>query len=185
MTLAKRLVPLILLLAVSPAFAQERCPAPEAISPVTEAQSFTQTRILSGVDRPLVSRGSVLITPEAVEWTVTDPVEVRTRMTEDGIFQSVMGGPEEPVQAGGAANPIVSDSGLIALLRGDFTAVDTYYDTQQSTLEDGDWQVFLAPKSDSMSAYVTDITVTGCQAIETIRLRQTNGDEMHVTFGTE
>jgi hypothetical protein len=185
MTLAKRLVPLLSLLVSAPALAELPCPAPEALSPITEAQSFTQTRILSGVDRPLVSRGSVLVTPEAVEWTVTDPVEVKTRMAEDGIFQSVMGGPEEPVQAGGAANPIVSDSGLIALLRGDFTAVDTYYDTEKSALQDGDWQVQMAPKSDSMSAYVTDITVTGCQAIETIRLRQTNGDEMHVTFGTE
>lgn len=185
MTLANRLVPLLFLLVPTPAFAQEPCPAPNALSPVTEEQAFTQTRILEGVARPLVSNGHVLVTPEAVEWTVIDPIDVKTRMTEAGIFQSVMGGPEEPVQAGGSANPIVSDSGLMALLRGDFSAVDTYYNTQKSTFAEGDWQVLLAPKSDAMSTYVTDITITGCQTIETIHLRQTNGDEMHVTFGTE
>jgi hypothetical protein len=177
------LLALSISLVAIPALAAETCPAPEDLSPVTDARPFTQTRNLEGVARPLVSEGHVATTEKEVFWTVTTPIEITTRISEDGIYQSVMGGPEEAVQAGSASNPMISQSGLIDLLQGRFDVADEAYAVERTTPETGDWTLVLTPKEEAMAPYLKTIMLTGCEDIRTITVSQPNGDDMRVEFG--
>lgn len=173
-------------LTAGPAFAQAACPAPEAMHPATGRLPFVQTRHLSSIAEPITSTGHVEVSGSEVVWTVLDPIEVRTVISDEGIRQAVEDGPLEPVSSGGVANPMVSESGLIDLLKGNFAAVGTYYEVEESAPDgNGSWKVQLYPKNADVAKYLTGINLTGCESLETVEIVQSNGDVMNIRFGTE
>ena len=141
---------------------------------------FVQTRRLSGVRVPLVSRGRVTINAQSVDWRVTEPVEVLTHIGADGITQSVDGGAPEPVGAQGAS--FVTTTGLIDLLNGNFEALRANYDIAQSTGANGGWSMRLTPLADSLAQYVASIDVRGCERVDSVEVHQANGDSMSITL---
>ncbi|MCI4643486.1 MAG: outer membrane lipoprotein carrier protein LolA [Hyphomonadaceae bacterium] len=167
------------------AVAEETCPPPETMAALVGEQAFTQTRTLSGVDRPIISNGTVVVSENSVVWTVTAPVEISTRVTEDGIFQSVMGGPETPLNSSGAGNPILTETGLLAIMRGDLSASESYYTRTMYELAEDGWTTELAPKSETVSPHLTSLTLKGCTELEEITIHQPNGDAVNVVFGVE
>ncbi|WP_300379131.1 hypothetical protein [Henriciella sp.] len=176
------IVPLVFLVSVgTPAAASTACPSFEDATEVSGQRSFKQVRTLDGVDQPLISTGTVSIEPDRVVWTVTNPLNITTTITEAGITQSVEGGPAEPIETGGGMNPMLT-TGLLDVLGGNMEDAESYFSIETMASLERRWRVKLSPKGEQVSDYIAGMTVSGCATVDEIRLDQTNGDEMIVTF---
>ncbi len=163
----------------APAMAE--CVAPEKLALVRGEHAFTQTRTLKGVKRPLVSSGTLEAKADGVVWKVTKPIEIVTRITSTGVTQSIDGGPDEPIGAAGANNPFFSETGLVDLLRGDLSKLDARYKVDRSTRARPEgWKLALAPKSASVTPYISSIAIEGCTRVESVAVSQANGDMMRI-----
>lgn len=160
---------------------EQTCLAPQKVAQELGSRHFVQERHLKGIDQALVSSGAVLVASDSIMWTVSDPIEISTVISESGMTQSIEGGPAEPVGAAGAANPMLSQSGLVNLLKGDLRGVDENYIVSEIENETG-WGLSLMPKAQDMAKHVTAINVTGCTKIDSIKVKQSNGDVIFVTF---
>lgn len=143
--------------------------------------AFTQTRHLSAIRTPLVSRGQAVIARDRVDWTVTQPVNIRTTITSAGITQSVEGGPAQRVGPQGDA--FLSSAGLFNLLAGDFSQLSAHYDIARGAAgADGAWTLQLTPKAASLARFVSRIEVNGCRRVEGVEVRQADGDWMEIAL---
>lgn len=144
---------------------------------------FTQTRHLTGVRAPLVSRGTATIAAERVDWRVTSPLSILTTITPSGITQTVEGGRPQRVSPQGGGDAFLSSAGLFDLLVGDFSALNTHYSIVRGAPgAGGAWSLVLTPRSEAMTRFVSTIQVAGCTRVETVEVRQANGDRMEIAL---
>ncbi len=141
---------------------------------------FTQTRHLSGVRAPLVSRGQAIVAQGRIDWRVTQPLEIRTVITPAGITQSVEGGAPQRMAGGGDA--FLSSAGLLNLLSGDIASLASHYEIARSPGVGGGWRVRLTPKSQSMARFLSYIEAGGCDRVTNVEVRQANGDWMDIAL---
>lgn len=160
------------------------CLAPENVAKEIGRRPFVQERSLVGIDQPLVSSGIVTVSGADITWTVNDPIEISTVISETGMTQSIEGGPAQNIGAAGASNPMLGQSGLVELLKGDLSSADANYNISDKDVSLG-WGVSLTPKAKDMAEHVSQIDVTGCSKIETIKVNQSNGDVIFVKFAGE
>ena len=145
--------------------------------------AFTQTRHLSGVRAPLVSRGRATIAEARVDWHVTDPLDIRTVITPTGISQSVEGGPAERVGPQGGGDAFLSSAGLFDLLVGNFDGLGAHYMvTRGAPAANGAWRLRLAPRAATMARFISSIQVSGCERVAQVQVRQANGDWMEIAL---
>ncbi|MEO1020381.1 MAG: hypothetical protein AAFY56_22230, partial [Pseudomonadota bacterium] len=74
------------------------CPEPEQWRQEELNLRFDRARHLSGFTTPLRSSGRVWREDETVFWQTETPIAMLMRIDEDGISQSMDGGPMEPLQ---------------------------------------------------------------------------------------
>lgn len=142
---------------------------------------FTQTRHLSGVRAPLVSRGQAIVAQNRVDWRVTQPLDIRTVITPSGITQSVEGG--APQRMGGQGDAFLSSAGLLGLLSGDLSSLSNHYDIAHAPAgANGAWRLRLTPKSAGMARFVSYIEAAGCERVSSVEVRQANGDWMEIAL---
>lgn len=141
---------------------------------------FTQTRHLSGVRAPLVSRGQAVVAENRIDWNVSQPLDIRTVITPSGITQSVDGG--APQRMGGQGDAFLSSAGLLNLLSGDISSLSTHYDITRTPAANGAWRVRLTPKSASMARFLSYIEAAGCERVSNVEVRQVNGDWMEIAL---
>lgn len=174
------LVPLVIALVVAaPAMAE--CAKPEALARLSGKLPFVQTRTLKGMSRPLRSTGEVEVTKESAIWRVVTPMAITTRISPAGITQSIDGGPEQPIGPAAGANPFLTETGLLDLLKGDLSKIDTRYDVKRETRARPEgWKLDLKPKSAQLSPYVSAVRIEGCKRLEAIAVDQANGDSIRI-----
>jgi hypothetical protein len=173
------LVSALAMVAVAPANAA--CAAPERIAALTGAHDFVQTRTLKGVARPLVSSGTVTPEKDGVLWTVTSPIKIVTHVSPAGITQSIEDAPPTPVGPAAGNNPFITETGLIDLLKGDLSKLDTRYEVKRSARARPEgWKLQLKPKGAALAPYISNIAVEGCQRVESIAVSQANGDMIRI-----
>lgn len=159
----------------------QQCVDPMRLDVEHGAFSFTQTRHLSGVRAPLVSRGRAAVSAERVEWNVTQPLNIRTTITSAGVTQSVENGPAQRVGPQGDA--FLSSAGLFNLLAGDFDALANHYlIAPQAAGAGGAWTLRLTPKAEALARFVSYIEVGGCDRVSEVEVRQANGDWMEIAL---
>jgi hypothetical protein len=158
------------------------CIDPNNIRVEYGSMSFTQTRHLNGITRPLVARGQATIAAQRVDWHVTTPVDALTTITPSGITQSIDGGAPQRVNAGGDA--LLSSAGLFDMLVGNFEALQQHYTiTPQPARANGDWSIRLTPRAAGMARALTHIDVAGCERVAEVEVQQANGDRMEINLG--
>ena len=159
------------------------CIEPNALPVEYGVMSFTQTRHLNGVRAPLVSRGQAVIAVERVDWRVTSPLSILTTITPTGITQTVEGGRPQRVSPQGGGDSFLSSAGLFNLLVGDFTSLNTHYTIARGAPgAGGAWTLVLTPRAAAMSRFVSAIEVGGCTRVESVEVRQANGDRMEIAL---
>ena len=173
---------LLVLTIAAPAGARAgACADPRALAQDLGERGFVQTRRLAGLDQPIVSSGRVTVREDEIVWAVLDPFEVVTRISGTGMTQAIEGGPEEPLDAGGASNVLLSESGLLDLLRGDLSRVDARYRVAEAATPTG-WLLILEPVAEDMARHIDHIDVSGCARIGRLAVSQSNGDTITVVF---
>ncbi|HVZ99886.1 MAG TPA: outer membrane lipoprotein carrier protein LolA [Caulobacterales bacterium] len=160
------------------------CVDPLAMPVQYGSAEFTQTRHLSGVRAPLVSRGRATIAAQRVEWRVTDPLDIVTTITPAGITQAVENGPPQRVGPQGGGDAFLSSAGLLDLLSGNVAALSTHYDVAREPAgANGAWRVRLTPKDAALAQYLARLEIGGCSRVEHVEVRQANGDWMEIALG--
>ena len=166
---------------LSPLAVAQTCIEPSDLAGQDGERDFQQIRQLEGVPRPLISNGRVSFSSDEVIWTVTSPLAIVTHISANGMTQSIEGSAPEPVGAGGADNPLLDQSGLLDLLRGDLSQIDRLYDVEQQQNE-ASWALTMSPLNAEMAKYVDRVYVNGCDAVRGVSLHQANGDVISITF---
>ncbi len=153
------------------------CPVPSEIVVSDFSRGFVQSRHLKGVSAPLVSKGTVSLDGETIEWHNRSPVDILTTFGPDGITQSVEGGDPEPVAAGGGAVPGLGGLPLASVLRGDLSKLDAYFRISTSAeVGSGPWVTVLNPLDSGLADILGTIEIGGCTEVETVTLRRATGD---------
>jgi hypothetical protein len=169
-----------LFLIATPAYA---CVDPNRIQVEYGSMSFTQTRHLNGVARPLTARGRATIAAERVDWHVTTPVDALTTITPSGITQSIDGGPPQRVNAQAGGDAFLSSAGLFDMLVGNFDALEQHYTIANGPRQaNGDWSIRLTPKAQGLQRFLSHIEVVGCERVAEVEVRQANGDWMEISL---
>ena len=145
-------------------------------------QNFVQTRQFKGVAKPLVSSGTIELESDSVVWTVTEPVGVVTTINKDGIFQSIEGSAPERISGSQSSVPLVDQSGLFDLLKGDLSRIDEYYVVTTGADTQSGWAIALTPRNADMKKFVDTIKVDGCNRVSEIRIEQSSGDTLAISF---
>lgn len=164
--------------------AAAQCPSPQsgALSAPDAPRAFTQERQLSGVNRPIVSQGVATAEADGVLWRVTTPIEIVTRIANDGVTQSIEGGPFEPV-ARSSGGDLATQLGFAALVRADFDALAHSYEINVPETEAGaPWAMTLTPRDPQLAEQISAIKVVGCNDVERVAVEQVNGDKLLVDF---
>lgn len=152
------------------------------LAPPGAPQAFTQERHLEGVSRPIRSQGIASIEDEAVIWRVTTPIEIITRIADDGVTQSIDGGSFEPV-AQATGGDLSTQLGFAALLRVDVDALRLSYEVEPVASEPGSpWALKLRPRDAQLSQQIAAIHVEGCSVVDVVTVDQANGDQLVVRF---
>lgn len=160
------------------AFAAERtCPAPSEIVVSDFSRDFVQSRYLKGVSAPLVSKGTVSLDGETIEWHNRSPFNILTTFGPDGITQSVEGSDPEPVSGGASAMPGLGGLPLASLLRGDLNQLDAYFRISTSVeAGNGPWVAVMDPRDGALTDILGTIEISGCTEVEGVILRRATGD---------
>eukprot|EP00919_Chromeraceae_sp_WS-2016_P001487 GHVR01003640.1.p1 GENE.GHVR01003640.1~~GHVR01003640.1.p1 ORF type:complete len:183 (+),score=7.53 GHVR01003640.1:567-1115(+) len=172
----------LLLAVLQQSAAPTACMQPAEMTGFTGERAFTQTRKFEGIDQSMVSTGTALIEGEVIVWTVTDPISIAMTITDTSITQSIEGGPDEPVGSTASISPLLSQSGMFDLIKGDLDADSIQYDIEITDETDDGWTVALTPKSTKLAEIVSSIEISGCQALDHLTLRQASGDTVTVAF---
>jgi hypothetical protein len=176
---------LLLSLAVLPLAAQGAAPA-EALTAHLRATalvhgSFTQTRTLAALSRPLVSRGDLVVDQaRGVLWMVHKPLTLTFVMGPAGIREvSSTGQGKAPASE---EAPMVAQMGRIvkSLLKGRWDAVEDYF-TVKGQGTPAKWEVLLDPRPVA-AGYIKRVKVQGGAFLERIQVEEPSGDRMELTF---
>jgi len=160
------------------AFAAERtCPPPSGIVVSDFSREFVQSRYLKGVSAPLVSKGTVSLDGETIEWHNRSPFDILTTFGPGGVTQSVEGGNPEPVSGGASAVPGLGGLPLASVLRGDLSQLDAYFRISTSVeAGNGPWVAVLDPRDSGLADILGTIEIGGCTEVERVTLRRATGD---------
>lgn len=167
-----------------PAFARA-CPRPEALRIDAHTSPFTQEKFLPGRDAPLISTGYFTVADRTVVWHMTEPFDVETIISPDGITQSIDGAPAETVAPGTAQFGARIATAMASLMRGQWDELnDIFKVVILPTSWKENWVVTLTPLDDRLAGVLGDITVRGCTDVETVLIARGEGDREIIRFGS-
>lgn len=143
--------------------------------------TFTQTRHLAALRRPLSSNGSLVVDRErGVIWQVKKPIAMTFVMGPAGIAEFDANGQRK--RTASKDTPMVSQMGRIvkSLLKGEWNAVEEYF-TIRSAGSPERWDIILDPKP-TTAAYLRQVRVQGAAFLERIQVVEAGGDRMELVF---
>ncbi|MGV8996671.1 MAG: LolA family protein [Parvibaculaceae bacterium] len=174
----------IVVTSLAPVAAFAACPPPDALKISKFERSFVQEKHISGLDKPLRSKGEMSAGDDEIIWHMTTPFDVKTVMSASGITQSVDGaapvavGPESSAIAGGIAKSMAS------IMRGEWAALGQIFTIDKNAAQgSGDWSVSLAPHDEHLATLMGKIVVHGCTEVSNVEIFRPDGDNEMITFG--
>lgn len=160
------------------------CPKPEALRIDALASEFTQEKFLQGRDAPLISTGRFKVADDTVVWHMTEPFDVETVISPEGITQSIDGAPAEAVAPGAAQFGARIATSMASLMRGRWDELNSVFKVVVlPTSWKENWVVTLTPLDERLSNILGEITVRGCRDVETVSIVRGEGDREIIRFG--
>lgn len=145
------------------------------------AGTFTQTRYLRGMNRPLIARGHFALQQGTLYWNLEKPFANSLRITTDSISQW-QGDNWQP--AGSAVGNEVQSYLFLAFLRADEATLNEYFSIMASG-EAAAWTLQLLPKTTLMRQTFARIDIRGGAYVEQVTLEETQGDKSELRFHVE
>ncbi len=138
--------------------------------------TFRQTKTFSDSPRKLVSSGTVeIVQGKGIVWYMDKPYKSVLAVGKESLFQQVRD--SEPVRTDARGNSV-----YLSIAR----CMDLLFSGQKDSLEelfeltyqedDGKWFLLLIPKDKNVASFVSQITVTGSETIESLKLNENTGD---------
>lgn len=143
--------------------------------------TFTQTRHLAALSRPLISTGTLVVDRDrGVLWQVKKPLTLTFVLGPAGIFE-VDGAGKRKGQASREA-PMVAQMGRIvqSLLKGQWRGVEEHF-TVRGTGTPQRWEITLDPRP-ATAPFIRQVKVQGGAFLEKIRVEEPAGDRMELAF---
>ncbi len=145
---------------------------------------FSQERHLKGFAAPLVSHGRfLLVAGRGLVWRVSEPFEIVTVITPDGITQMVEGTRTLALPASRLPRFDRFYDLLAAAISGRLTELGKDFQVEHIEGQPGPdgsapWRVRLSSKAHAslLGAAVAAVEVAGSQHVESVRIERTSGD---------
>lgn len=147
---------------------------------------FRQERILSGLDRPLVSEGRFLLAPgRGLIWRTETPLASATVLTESGMGQFL--GDRLAMRLSADRLPALARLYAIlgAALAGDLTSIERDFDVAREK-EGEAWRAALRPRAaPSADLPFSEIILQGRRHVEQAEIRKSDGDIDRIEFHSQ
>ena len=138
---------------------------------------FVQTKTLSGLSMPLVSRGTFALLPgRGLVWRTLTPLSGTVVLTPKGVFALDAGAPR---RLASGTDPLTL---MNEILKGNVDALQRAFVVRRGIAADGGWRLHLAPRPGPMAALFTSIEADGGRFARKARLVERSGDETEIAF---
>jgi len=131
---------------------------------------FVQTRTMKDLERPLVSRGRLVVWgPGGVIWQTEQPFRATYVLRDDSTIE---------IAADGAAR---IGRVLRAVLKGDAKALEEWFEAEPR-VSGGRWSLALSPRQGPMAFFVKSVQLSGGEFVDSVRIVEETGDATHMQF---
>ncbi len=169
------------------AVAQAKAPVVSQIQSMLEKPAvlcgrFDQTKLLSGLKKPLLSNGRFCVVPgKGVVWRTVKPFPATLRLTPDEIVNYQ--GDRVAMRLEAKQEPTVRmiNSVLFALLAGDLTQLDPLFVVEGKVISGG-WHVVLKAREASLEKAIGTISLDGSNFVTSIQMDDAGGDHTAIRF---
>ncbi len=143
---------------------------------------FDQNKRLTGLKKPLISRGRFcVVADKGVLWRTLHPVASTLRITRDEIIQ--LEGDRIIIRRDAKSEPTVRviNSLMFALLGGDFAKLDTLFEVDGG-IRDKNWSLQLKAREPGLSKAIDGIALDGDAHVKSITILEASGDRTTIVF---
>lgn len=143
---------------------------------------FSQSKTLHIFDRPLVSKGTFLLShQQGLVWKQQDPFTVLLVLANNRLSQQFADQVPEIIEA--KDNPMVFYFShlFLALFKGDLNALNEQFELTLNNSNEG-WVLYLKPESTPLNKVFSIIEIHGVDQINELNLIELNGDTTTISF---
>jgi hypothetical protein len=165
------------LITAAPAFAAAP-PAP-ALQPrrAIVRGHFTQKKILAELDHPLISTGHfVAAAGRGLIWQVQQPIKTQLVITPGQLVARSQGHETLRVNADQQPGLQVIAAVLLAVFQANTQRLRQFFTVQTKRGPAGRWTMTLRPKTQTVDAFIKQVTLAGAAEIKRITIAEPNGD---------
>lgn len=153
--------------------------------PAVMCGRFDQTKLLTGIKKPLQSNGRFcVIKGRGILWQTLQPFPNTLRITRDAIVQMQNGRVAMKLDA--QQEPVVKmiNSVLFSLLAGDLSQLDTLFELDGEIRNGGKgpWHVALKARQPALAKAIGDIALDGGAYVERVAMKEAGGDRTDIVF---
>lgn len=145
------------------------------------AGTFTQTRYLRGMNRPLIASGRFALQQGILYWNLEKPFASSLRITADGVSQWQDGGWQH---TDAAAADDAQTRLFLTFFSADEATLNEYFSITAGG-ETAAWTLQLLPKAALMRQVFTRIDIRGGAYVEQVTLEEAQGDKSELRFHIE
>ena len=143
---------------------------------------FVQTRTMADLQRPLVTRGRMVVWgPGGVIWQIEKPVRATYVLRDESTIEIAADGTRTVRSARDDRGAARIGRVLRAVLKGDAKALDAWFDAV-AQIADKRWTLTLAPRQGPLAFYVKSVQLSGGEFVDSVRIVEENGDATQMQF---
>jgi hypothetical protein len=138
---------------------------------------FVQTKSISGLSMPLLSRGTFALLPgRGLVWRTLTPLSGTVVLTPKGVFALDAGAPR---RLASGTDPLAL---MNEILKGNVDALERSFVVSRGIVAAGNWRLVLAPRPGPLAAVFTSIEAEGGRFANRARLVERSGDVTEIRF---
>lgn len=144
--------------------------------------NFSQKKQMAALKRPLLTEGKLVYSSaHGVLWQIEKPYKVAYLLGEDSIIEIAADGSRK--QRGTRDIPGLAQVGRVfrAMLGANTSAMQSHFAAEASG-KLAQWQIVLRPKQPQIQQFISQLTLSGGQFVETISIDEASGDLTQIRF---
>jgi len=158
-----------------------RIPAASLGSAQVVRGRFVQRRYLTGLARPLESRGTFLFARSAgIEWHTEEPFDSQFILTENGMTQRDEGGVSLQISAADQPALTIVSRVFFALFALDLDSLSHDFTLFGENLGNAGWEIGLRPRAEALRSVFRQAVVSGAASVARVTLEDGNGDRSEI-----
>ncbi len=150
--------------------------------PVMKTQ-FEQNRQIKGMSKPLISKGSLIISQEkGLWWHQKTPFELTLLLTDSVMKQKTANQPPQIITASQNPQLFQFNSLLSALFKADRNALEKNFTIKFTDKGNNRWGISLTPKAAPLNKIFKKIKLSGQNFLENVLIHDLQGDQTSLRF---